>query len=128
MRLLLDTHIAVWMLTGNERIGGVARDLIEDDRNQPLVSAVSIWEIAIKHQLRREDMPMPPKHAIELCGAAGFELLPVLPTHAAAVGELPAIHGDPFDRLLVAQAMTEPVRLVSRDRKLAAYSDLIILV
>lgn len=128
MRLLLDTHIAVWMLTGNERIGTAARALIEDRHSRPVVSAVTILEIAIKHQLRPREMPMPPNHAIELCGAAGFELLPVHPTHAAAVGELPPIHGDPFDRLLVAQALAEPLRLVTRDRTVASYSDSIILV
>ena len=128
MRLLLDTHIALWMLTGNERIGAAARELIESEESQPLVSAVTIWEIAIKHQLQREAMPMPPKRAIELCLAGGYELLPVLPAHAAAVGELPRRHADPFDRLLVAQALTEPLRLVTRDRAVAAYSDTIILV
>lgn len=128
MRLLLDTHVALWMLTGNERIGTAARELIENESSRPLISAVTIWEIAIKHQLQRDAMPVPAKHAIELCDAAGYELLPVLPAHAAAVAELPRHHGDPFDRLLVAQALTEPLRLVTRDKVVARYSDTVILV
>jgi len=128
LKLLLDTHVALWMLTGNERIGAAARDLIDDEQNPAFVSAVTIWEIAIKHQLHREDVPMPPQHAIELCTAAGYDLLPVMPKHAAAVGDLPRHHRDPFDRLLVAQALSEPLRLVTRDRMVARYSDTIILV
>jgi PIN domain nuclease of toxin-antitoxin system len=128
VRLLLDTHVFLWAITANPRLGEAAFAMIRDPKSHPVVSAITILEIAIKHQLQREAMPIPPKRAIELCESAGYELLPVLPTHAAAVSDLPRHHGDPFDRLLIAQALTEPLRLMTRDRIVATYSDTIILV
>jgi PIN domain nuclease of toxin-antitoxin system len=128
VRLLLDTHVALWVLTGDSRLGESAFAMIAAPENEIFVSAVTIWEIAIKYQLRPDQVPMPPQLAIELSEASGYRLLAVQPHHAAAVGELPPIHRDPFDRLLVAQALTEPLRLMTRDRTVAAYSDTILLV
>lgn len=128
MRLLLDTHVVLWALTGDARLGAAALETILLPESEVVVSAVTIWEIAIKHQLRPDQVPMPAQHAIELCEASGYELLPVLPRHAAAVGTLPRRHADPFDRLLIAQALTEPLRLLTRDRVVASYSDTILLV
>jgi PIN domain nuclease of toxin-antitoxin system len=96
-----------------------------------LISAASIWEIAIKHSLNRtgpDRMPYSGAAAIERCQASGFEFLAITPRHAAAVGSLPDLHGDPFDRLLIAQALTEPLILLTRDRAVSAYSDTIVLV
>lgn len=131
MRLLLDTHIALWAITDHPSLGDHARGLIEDPDNQVVVSAVTIWEIAIKHTLRPtgpNGMPIDGRQALGWFQAAEFELLSIAPKHTAAIDTLPPLHADPFDRLLVAQALTEPLRLLTRDRRIAAYSDLVLLV
>ncbi len=102
--------------------------MIEEPEHKCYVSAVSIWEIAIKFALGKETAP--PFSGAEAIGhfiRASFDLLSVTPEHAATVGTLPLHHGDPFDRLLVAQALTEPLRLVTADKKIAVYSDTAIL-
>lgn len=128
MRLLLDTHIALWALADDQRLGKEARDLISDPANVVHVSAASVWEIAIKHSLRRGAVPFSGSDAMRHFSEAGYDWLPISPAHAAAVESLPPLHGDPFDRLLVAQALTEPLRLLTRDPLVAGYSDSILLV
>jgi len=128
MRLLLDTHIALWALTDDPRLSQRARALIDDPANQVLVSAATVWEIAIKHALGRDDMPISGDEALEWFRQAGYDLLPITPAHAAAVEHLPDHHRDPFDRLLVAQAITEPLRLLSRDPLVVRYGDAVIAV
>ncbi len=130
MRLLLDSHIAVWVVTGDSRLSPRAQALMTDAETV-FVSAVTIWEIAIKHALGRSGrsrMPFAGREAIAEFRAAGFEFLNITPEHAAAVGELRDLHGDPFDRLLVAQAMSEPLILLTHDRAVAAYGDTVVLV
>lgn len=130
MRLLLDTHIILWILTGDGRLSPRAIEMITD-ADVVFVSAASIWEIAIKHGLNRAGpnrMPYSGSAAIERCQASGFEFLTITPRHAAGAGALPDLHGDPFDRLLVAQALTEPLILLTHDRAVAAYSETIALV
>ncbi len=127
MRLLLDTHVAIWVLVSPHLLNDRIRGLIAAAEDGVHVSAVSVWEIAIKHALKKRDAP--PFSGTEAVGyfrQGGFKLLGVTPEHAAAVETLPLLHGDPFDRLLIAQALTEPLRLVTHDTKLAAYSDTII--
>jgi PIN domain nuclease of toxin-antitoxin system len=121
MRLLLDTQIALWALTGASRLGATAQGLILDPGNEIFVSSASVWEISIKHALGRGDMPVSGARAIELFAEAGYRELSVTWRHAAAVEELPPIHNDPFDRLLIAQALVEPMRLLSRDGTLPLY-------
>ena len=104
MRLLLDTQIVLWALTGSARLGAMAHDLIADPGNEIYVSTASIWEIAIKHALGRGQMPVSGARAAELCAAAGYRELPVAWRHAVVVESLPPLHADPFDRILVAQA------------------------
>ena len=131
MRLLLDTHIAIWAIADHPGLSTKARNLIEDPDNEIVVSAATIWEIAIKHALVRgnaNDMPISGPEALGYFRAAGFQVLDISPAHAAAVETLPPLHSDPFDRLLVAQAMTVPLRLVTHDQSVAAYSDSIIVV
>lgn len=128
MRLLLDTHVALWAITSDPRLSETARDLISAPSNAVLVSAASVWEIAIKFGLGRGDMPVSGSDALGYFERSGYELLDVTPVHAAAVEALPPIHSDPFDRLLVAQALSEPLRLVTRDRVMVRYSDTIIAV
>lgn len=128
MRLLLDTQIALWALTGSIRLGALAQGLIEDPANTIHVSSASVWEIAIKHAIGRGDMPVSGKRAAELFVQAGYRELPVTWRHAAMVADLPSIHGDPFDRLLIAQALAEPLRLLSRDATVASYGAMVMPV
>jgi PIN domain nuclease of toxin-antitoxin system len=128
VRLLLDTQVMLWALTGSARLGKAARRLIVDPANEIYVSTASIWEIAIKHALGRGDMPVSGARAAELCAAAGYRELPVSWHHAVAVETLPPLHADPFDRILVAQATAEPMRLLSRDAAVAAYGAMVMAV
>jgi PIN domain nuclease of toxin-antitoxin system len=121
MRFLLDTHVFLWLLAEPERIGEHIRPL-EDPGNELLLSAASSWEIAIKAQLGRLKLPEDPKRYVpDRMRAIGAEPLPVQHTHALAVGELPALHRDPFDRLLVAQARELRLRIVTADEQIARY-------
>ncbi len=131
MRLLLDTHIALWAITLDAKLSASARALITDPQNDVFVSVVSLWEIAIKRNLARgaeTGMPVSSARALELFRLAGYLLLNVAPAHAIFVEKLPRLHRDPFDRILVAQALSEPLRLLTRDPQVACYSDLIIQV
>ena len=128
MQILLDTHILLWALADDPALSQKARALLIDDRNRLWVSAVSIWEISIKHALGRGDMPLSGNDALGYCRSAGYRWLDIRPEHAAAVEDLPLIHADPFDRLLVAQALTEPMKLLTHDAMLARYHPDILLV
>ncbi len=130
MRLLLDTHIAIWALVRPARLGEAGRALLANPDNDVFVSVVSVWEIAIKHVLgaRGGSLPFSGTQAIELFSKAGFPLLDVRAEHAAMTEALPRLHTDPFDRLLVAQALAEPMRLVTADATVAGYSDTVIRV
>jgi PIN domain nuclease of toxin-antitoxin system len=125
MRLLLDTHIFLWAVQGNASLKPHVRRMMEA-AEQVYVSAASIWEIAVKSRLGKIEAG-----AIDLVEAieeSGFFELPVRALHAAGVAELPLHHTDPFDRLLVSQAMEEPLRLLTVDKVLRQYGDLVILV
>jgi PIN domain nuclease of toxin-antitoxin system len=122
VRLLLDTHVAIWAVHKPTRLPNAIRSLFEEIYPFVYVSAASVWEIAIKHQLGRPDAPPFSGHqAIAEFTSAGFQLLSVQPEHAAFVERLPLIHGDPFDRLLLAQAIMENMQLVSYDRVFERY-------
>ena len=125
MRLLLDTHIFLWAVAGAPLLKPDARRLIED-AEEVYVSAASIWEVAIKARLGKIEADV-----VELAAAidaSGFLELPVSAAHAAGVAHLDLHHNDPFDRLLVAQALAEPLRLLTADEVLAKYSDVVLLV
>lgn len=128
MNLLLDTHVALWAITDDPRLPPTARNLILAPRTTAWVSAVSLWEISIKHGLGRGDMPVSGQEALRYFRLAGYRLLAVEPEHAVAIEELPMHHNDPFDRLLVAQALAEPMRLMTHEATVARYSDSIMLV
>jgi PIN domain nuclease of toxin-antitoxin system len=128
LNLLLDTHIALWAIADDPRLSQQARQLIEAPTTNVWVSAASIWEIAIKHSLGRGDMPVSSEDALRYFLDSGYQILPIEAQHATAVENLPGHHQDPFDRILVAQAMTEPMRLMTHDVKVALYSDTIIKV
>lgn len=125
MRLLLDTHLVLWALAGHPRLPSGAKRLIKA-ADAVYVSAVSVWEVAIKQRLGKLEVGL----ADLLAGIdeAGFLELPVRAAHAARVAELELIHTDPFDRLLVAQAMAEPLRLLTADELLGQYTDLVTVV
>jgi PIN domain nuclease of toxin-antitoxin system len=128
MRLLLDTHILLWALREPERLGASVRNVIEDSANEVLFSAASIWEVAIKARLRRSDFDAQPEEIAQAARATGFTELPVRSDAAALVARLPLHHRDPFDRLLVAQAMVEPLHLYTADRQLPPYSELVVFI
>ena len=131
MRLLLDTHIALWAVRDDPRLSTRAHDLIANLDNPVFVSVVTLWEIEIKYALRRgrpSDMPISAITAAAVFESAGYELLPVLPAHALAVAELAPARTDPFDRMLVAQARAEPLRLLTADKAVAAYGEGVELV
>ncbi len=121
MKLLLDTHVFLWLQTEPERIGEHL-DLIEDRDNELLLSAASSWEIAIKYGLGKLLLPSPPQSYVpERVCAIGAHALPVEHSHALAVATLARLHGDPFDRLLVAQAGLLDVPIVTADPLIAQY-------
>jgi len=125
MRLLLDTRIFLWAVAGSPLLKPPVRRLIES-ADEVYVSAASIWEVAIKARLGKiEADPHELTAAIE---ASGFLELPVSARHAAGVAQLELHHNDPFDRLLIAQALAEPLKLVTVDEVLALYSDVVVLV
>jgi PIN domain nuclease of toxin-antitoxin system len=125
MRLLLDTHVFLWAVTGSRLLNADARRLIEA-AEEVYVSAASIWEVAIKARLGKiEADPLELAAAIE---TSGFLELPVKAVHAAGVARLELHHNDPFDRLLIAQALAEPLKLVTADAVLAQYSDVVLVI
>jgi PIN domain nuclease of toxin-antitoxin system len=128
MRLLLDTHIALWALTDDAKLSAKARQLLSATENEIFVSAASLWEISIKHALARGEMPVSGEAALEYLRDAGVQILPITAEHAVAVERLPALHDDPFDRLLLAQAVTEPLYLVTHDRQIERYEAPVIMV
>ena len=118
MKLLLDTHAALWFLSGDERLGENARRHLTDDTNRVLLSAAVVWEIAIKRALGKLVVP---DDYLALLLDAGVQPLAVSVAHAAGVEHLPPHHRDPFDRMLVSQATMEAGALVSHDDALRPY-------
>jgi PIN domain nuclease of toxin-antitoxin system len=125
VRLLLDTHVLLWALSAPKRLGKEARTAIEDPNNEVMFSAASIWEIAIKSALRKGDFAVTPDEILVAAVESGLSELPVRSAAAVHVAKLPPHHRDPFDRLLIAQAVTEPVILYTADSQLEVYSELV---
>ncbi|HEY6326395.1 MAG TPA: type II toxin-antitoxin system VapC family toxin [Candidatus Cybelea sp.] len=128
MRILLDTHVLIWALAQPRRLSQDTREAITDPQNDVFFSAGSIWEIAIKTQLRRIELSIEPVAIAKEAVASGFQELPIRASAAARVAELPLHHRDPFDRILVAQALCEPAKLFTADAALVPYSDLVTLI
>ena len=125
MRILLDTHVLLWALSAPKRLGKEARSAIEDPVNEVMFSAASIWEIAIKSALKKVGFGVTPDEILDAAIQSGLAELPVRSEAAAHVAKLPPHHRDPFDRLLIAQAVTGPLILYTADTRLVAYSELV---
>lgn len=117
MRLLLDTHLLLWALAEPNKLSAACKKRLNE--SDVFVSAASIWEVSIKVSLGK--LEADPQDVLAAIEPAGFELLPITGPHAAAVAALPLLHRDPFDRLLVAQARTEPLILLTNDAVLTQY-------
>ena len=126
MRLLLDTHVLIWCLSGDRKLPPATAELIRDPATDVYFSAASIWEVAIKSALgkMRADATAMLKNLVD----EGFKELPVLARHTVATMSLPMHHRDPFDRLLVAQSRMESLRLLTDDRVVALYGEPVVLV
>jgi PIN domain nuclease of toxin-antitoxin system len=118
LRLLLDTHTMIWVFSAPRLLSAQARDAISAGENEVFVSVISPWEVAIKRSKKRLRAPDDLGDAVE---AHQFQLLPVMLRHTKAIGSLPNHHGDPFDRMLVAQAIIDGLTLVTSDRALRRY-------
>jgi PIN domain nuclease of toxin-antitoxin system len=125
MRLLLDTHVFLWAVMGSPLLRSTARKTITS-ADRVYVSSASIWEVAIKAKLGKIDADA--NELLAAIDASGFVELPVTGTHAACVADLPLHHSDPFDRLLVAQSISEPLRLMTADAALAPYGATVLLI
>jgi PIN domain nuclease of toxin-antitoxin system len=124
VRVLLDTHLLLWALSSPEKLSKRARQRI--DSSEVFASAASIWEVSIKSALGK--LKADPNEVLAGVESAGFNHLPIIGGHAAKIAELPPIHKDPFDRLLVAQARFEPMILLTDDDVLGGYGDIVEVV
>jgi PIN domain nuclease of toxin-antitoxin system len=120
MRLLLDTHVLLWWLSADRRLTHAVRDVLRYEENDVAVSAVSIWEIAIKRALGRIDVDF--EEMLSAITADGFTELRVSFAHSRTLESLPRRHDDPFDRMLIAQSISEGRRLVTHDKDVLAYA------
>jgi PIN domain nuclease of toxin-antitoxin system len=122
MKYLLDTHALVWMLVEPEELSTNTRAAIQSPENTIFYSAVSIWEIATKHRLKRKTAPpLSGRDAIHLAMQSGCESITLLPEHAIMIDTMPMYHHDPFDRMLIAQAQFERLILITRDSEFNQY-------
>jgi len=119
VRLLIDTHILIWVLEGSTKLSAKAKAMLRDPENEHWVSAASVWEIAIKSSLGKLTLGRPLRELEKGITVAGFRILDISVRHAAAVPEIELAHSDPFDRMLLAQCEVETLRLLSADRALA---------
>jgi|SRR5688572_10956311 PIN domain nuclease of toxin-antitoxin system len=123
MKILLDTHTFIWFVMGNTKISAVARTLIEADNNEKIVSTASLWEIAVKLSIGKLNLALSFDEFVskQLYGN-GFDLLKIETGHISSVSTLPLHHRDPFDRLLIAQAIVENIPVVSADKAFDSYA------
>jgi PIN domain nuclease of toxin-antitoxin system len=127
MSVLLDTHIALWLLSGDERLPAAASLVIKKEQ-ELFLSVASLWEVVIKHQKAPAVMPVSGHELLSFCRQASIQLLPILPAHVLAVPSLhreasAPPHHDPFDRLLIAQSKAENMLLITHDRQFSAYGE-----
>nr|WP_304430330.1 type II toxin-antitoxin system VapC family toxin [uncultured Acetatifactor sp.] len=128
MRILLDTHIALWAVADSGRLSEEVARMLEAEKNEIYYSVASVWEIAIKHHIKPEQMPIPEEEFVELCDETGFVLLPVETRHIFMVKTLVRSadapkHNDPFDRILLAQAKCENMTMLTHDSLIPYYGE-----
>ena len=128
MRYLVDTHVLIWAVSRSEKLSAVAKRAFAQVDGSYFFSPVSVWEIAIKHGTHPDDMPMTGKEAARLFREAGFRELKPDAAQCAVVEDLPSIHADPFDRLLIAQAESMGMKLITHDHLIAGYGDVALVV
>ncbi len=133
MKLLLDTHIALWAISDSKRLSGDIQALLENEDNTVYYSIVSVWEIAIKRKIHPEQMPMDEEVFVSLCEETGLERLDIRLPHIFALKgltrqEAVPRHNDPFDRLLLSQAKTEGFRFLTHDSLIAGYNEPCVLM
>ena len=121
MRLLLDTHLLVWAMGEPERMPAGCTAMLEDPSNSLVFSVASLWELVIKQALGRPDFNLEPSLLRQALLDGGWQELPIEASHALAVSQLPPLHRDPFDRLLLAQAQVEGLLLLTADSQLSLY-------
>ena len=118
MNVLLDTHICLWCILDDPKLSAQARRLVEK-ANTVFVSSASLWEVAIKHALGK--LPVGAEEVRDRLLRGGAEFLPIMPEHCLALPGLPALHNDPFDRMLIAQAIVEPLHFITHDEAFRGY-------
>ena len=123
MNLLLDTHLLLWAASEPQRLSAKARALLLDSANQLIFSSASLWEISTKNGLERSDFNVDPRRLWRMLLVNGYRELPVTSEHAVAVNDLPPLHKDTFDRILIAQARVEGLTLLTADKAIAKYGD-----
>ena len=128
MKYLVDTHLLIWTVLNSSKLSDRARAVLGRADGEYCFSAASIWEIALKRTKHPDQFPLSAGEARNLFLAAGFTSLDVSSSHCAAVDGLPPIHGDPFDRLLIAQALSEGMKLVTHDRMVVQYGNVAVAV
>ena len=120
---MLDTHLLLWAASEPKRLSAKARALLLDPANHLVFSSASLWEISVKNGLERLDFNVDPRRLWRMLLVSGYRELPITSEHAVAVNELPNLHKDPFDRILVAQARVEGLMLLTVDKVVAKYGD-----
>ena len=124
MKILLDTHIILWAITGSRRLSAKAKKLICDPENTIYISIISPWEVEIKHNKYPEKMPIGASSLLKYCSMAGFSNLSIRPSHITRLSDLDDnVHLDPFDRMLICQAKTENMLLLTCDAKIGNYNE-----
>lgn len=121
MKYLLDTHALIWFLNGDEKLSIKSKETIENQKNSKFISIATIWEIAIKISLNKFKYEKGFKKFLDLIDKNGFEIIPMSFNHALTVATLKFIHRDPFDRLIVAQAMTDNLAIITKDEHIQKY-------
>jgi len=121
VKLLLDTHLLLWAAGDSHRLSVAARALLDDPENEPYFSAASLWETAIKYSLGRDDFEVDPGVLRRGLLDSGYTELAVTSAHAVTITQLPPLHKDPFDRILVAQSLAEGITLLTSDALVAQY-------
>jgi PIN domain nuclease of toxin-antitoxin system len=122
VKFLLDTHLLLWIAAHPERLSEELRDELSDPGNESIFSAASMWEISIKSALGREDFRVDPRQLRHELLDNGYIELAITSEHAVGIDALPPLHKDPFDRILLAQALSEGMTLLTADEQLARYS------